>query len=39
MLEKIKSDVSLGQSVGLTATPTVYINGRKFIGNRQEITD
>ena len=42
ILEKIKDDIEVGQKLGVDSTPTLYINGRKFIGRgfpsmRQEV--
>ena len=34
MHEKIKDDIKLGLKVGVNATPTVFINGRKVIDSR-----
>lgn len=32
MLAKIQEDVSLGEKLGVTGTPSVYINGKKYLG-------
>lgn len=34
IVAKIKDDVRLGNQVGVDATPTIFINGRKYIGQR-----
>ncbi len=34
--EKIKDDIKLGEALGLDATPTVFLNGRKFFGSNVE---
>ncbi len=34
LLEKIKDDVTLGNKIGVDGTPTIFINGRKYLGPR-----
>jgi protein-disulfide isomerase/uncharacterized membrane protein len=34
ILAKIKDDVDLGNKVGVTSTPTIFINGKKYLGER-----
>lgn len=36
ILAKVREDVRVGNSIGVDATPTVFINGKKFIGNGAE---
>ena len=32
MINKMKSDVELGNKLGVNATPTLFFNGKQFIG-------
>ena len=32
IVEKIQADIDLGNQLGVNATPTIFINGRKFVG-------
>ncbi|MDD9950366.1 MAG: thioredoxin domain-containing protein [Zetaproteobacteria bacterium] len=32
ILDKIKDDIQLGQQLGVQGTPSIYINGKKFLG-------
>lgn len=32
LMEKIKDDIQLANTIGVDATPTLYINGRQFVG-------
>ena len=34
LLAKIRDDVDVGNKVGVTSTPTIFINGRKYLGER-----
>lgn len=34
ILAKIKEDVEIGNKAGVNATPTIFINGRKYLGER-----
>ncbi len=34
MLAKIKDDVSVADKIGVNSTPTIFINGRKYFGER-----
>jgi protein-disulfide isomerase len=34
ILEKIKDDVRLADKIGVNSTPTIFINGRKYFGER-----
>ena len=34
ILAKIKEDVDIGNKAGVNATPTIFINGRKYLGER-----
>lgn len=34
ILEKIKQDIKVGEKVGVTGTPALFINGRKVVGGR-----
>lgn len=33
ILKKLQDDIRLGNSLGVTSTPTLYVNGRKFLGS------
>ena len=33
IIDKIKDDIKLANDVGLQGTPSIYINGKKFLGN------
>ncbi len=35
ILAKIKDDIALGSKIGVEATPTVFINGKKYLGAPQ----
>lgn len=37
--EKIRDDISLGIKLGIDGTPTVYLNGRRFVGRWSELKD
>jgi protein-disulfide isomerase len=34
LLDKVKEDIALGDKVGVDSTPTLFINGRKVLGDR-----
>jgi protein-disulfide isomerase len=34
ILTKIRDDISLGNQLGVNSTPTLYINGRKYLGGK-----
>lgn len=34
ILAKIQDDVALGNKIGVDSTPTIFINGRRFVGGR-----
>jgi protein-disulfide isomerase/uncharacterized membrane protein len=34
IMEKVKSDIALGNQLGVDSTPTLFINGRKVLGGR-----
>ncbi len=34
IVEKIREDIQIANTVGLTGTPTLYINGRKYVGEK-----
>jgi protein-disulfide isomerase/uncharacterized membrane protein len=34
IVEKMRDDMKIANSVGLTGTPTVFINGRKYVGDK-----
>jgi protein-disulfide isomerase len=34
IMAKIKDDVEVGNKAGVNATPTIFINGRKYLGER-----
>ena len=35
ILDKIKDDIALARKIGVEATPTVFINGKKYLGGAQ----
>jgi len=34
IIEKLRDDINVAEQVGLTGTPTLFINGRKLLGNK-----